>query len=88
VDTLLSERGPFFILLPAGLRYEAREDRHGSPRLLLDQNGRAFFALLFCNMDILAAEYGNLGDDDVDDAVFVNNEEGNLESVSVIQVFL
>jgi hypothetical protein len=37
-------------------------------------------------MDIIAAEYGNLGDDD--DAVFVNNEERNLESVGVIQVFL
>jgi hypothetical protein len=36
-------------------------------------------------MDIIAAEYNNLGDDD-DDEVLVDNEEGNLESVGVIQV--
>ncbi len=83
MGSLLSERRPFFILLLAGLGYEAREDRHVSPRLSLYQNGRTFFALLFCNMDIIAVEYGNLGDDD-DDTVFVNNDEGNLKSVGVI----
>jgi hypothetical protein len=36
-------------------------------------------------MDIIAAEYNNLGDDD-DDEVLVDNEEGNLEAVGVIQV--